>query len=131
MTRTERQHTIAKNAADLLIQNGYRVFVYEKEKECFNWFYYGDSNNVAYLQIDRLTEEVQISTVNKPNKHTGTGYIIGGINPDNIEDYKTGFVFAPDWASSKDLPHIRKYTGVVEKINSEQVLKYVEYTGTV
>lgn len=127
MTRIERKHAIAKMAADFLISHGYRVFVYEKDNNCFTWFHYGDADNVAYMQIDELTDEIMISTEHRPNKSCGTGFRVGPTQWNNINGYKMGFVNVP--AGFSGTFDVRKYKGIEDKVNRENILKYVEYKG--
>jgi hypothetical protein len=90
---------------------GFRVFVNKNQEEP-TYAFYSENNKIGYIQ-EGWGCEYNFSTVHKANRQTGTGFgILGG--PMTKENAESGFVFAPSWAYSSDLPSIVKYRDVEE-----------------
>jgi hypothetical protein len=119
-----------KDYAILLLQNGFRVFVYDsdcKEYEKTKWLIIEKNKNVGYIQLNDF-DGFQFSTQHKPNRTTGTGY---GLNHDlswspTIENALKTFIKYPEWAKKKDISSIIKWSSIEEYLNSDLVLKYIE-----
>lgn len=82
---------------DFLKSQGLEVFGPE-EMTTYAWFTNGHA--IGYVQVDRF-EGVIYSTVHKPNRQVGTGY--------RADNYSQALLFAPAWASGRDLSLIKKY----------------------
>lgn len=121
-----------KDYTILLLNNGFRVFVYDsdcKEYEKVKWIIIEKNNNLGYIQLNDF-EGFQFCTVHKPNRLTGTGYGLNyniSWNPTIKNALKT-FIFYPEWAKKKDRESVIKYNSIDEYLKSEHVLKYVEVT---
>lgn len=119
-----------KEAFNLMINNGYRIFVYKTHnvQDCK----YSKDNKLAYLQCGRFGG-IQISTVHIPNKNIGTGFgeihgsSFDGLYNPTLEQLNDGFIIAPNWVSSTDRAQVKKYTLDlwIEK-ESQKILKYKE-----
>lgn len=85
--------------------HGFRVF---QRKPTDTWCIYTtpDGGQIAYAERDR------IGTIHKPNRNTGTGYIVNTIPTWTNGDLQQGFIRAPHWASQNDLSSIVKYQGI-------------------
>ncbi len=117
-----------KEYVKLLLNNGFRVFVYDsKENEKISYIIIEKNNKIGYIQLNDFGG-FQFSTKHKPNKTTGTGYALNyneSLNP-TIENAEKTFINYPDWAKKKDISSIEKYKSIDEYLNSEMVLKYIE-----
>ena len=111
--------------ANMLLNAGFDIIQYKPESE---YFHYHKSGNIGYFQYQRIGGYT-ISTVNRPNKNTGTGFRILELGKDTenfkptIKDFETGFNFAPIWAKETDKQSIVKYKSLEDFLKREIILK--------
>lgn len=58
------------------------------------------------------------NTVHKPCRECGTGYVIETETDITIENAKKTLIFAPNWATSKDIKAIKKYKDINDFLSS-------------
>ena len=122
--KTEELKTYAK----LLINNGFKVYVYDNDKERdfkITWLKISKENKIGNVQLNYFWG-FDFSTCHKPNRETGTGFKLnddGIINPTS-KDAEETFNLYPSWAKNKK--SVIKYANPEEYFNSELILNYVE-----
>lgn len=86
---------------------GLRVFVRDTENPTYCFF--TDGKNIGYAQWSGIRES--ISTVHKPNKSTGTGFIVAcEITQETLLTAMQ--TIAPHWVSAADRASVRKYRDI-------------------
>ncbi len=100
-----------KDAAQLAIKNGLKVYTKKDSAGLISWLYVTDEKNISSVSAERWG--VTVSTIHKPNRTTGTGYSLHGYNNPKefltIEEIKAGFIFCPNWAKTGDRASVKKY----------------------
>lgn len=116
-----------KNYVKLLLNNGFRVFIYDKDNEKITYIIIEKNNKIGYIQLNDFGG-FQFSTKHKPNTQTGTGFCLNyneSLNP-TLENAEKTFINYPNWAKKKDISSIEKYKSIDDFLKSERVLKYTE-----
>jgi len=107
---------------------GFRVYM-RKHPDTHMLFTDAGGNQIGYLQTDRLGG-INMSTVHKPNRFTGTGFsLFRNVEAEYISrgDLNSCFLLYPHWASSGDRDSVKKYRDIEEyrgtcKFNEEYQL---------
>ena len=117
---------LLKAHVGVLLNAGYRVFVYAKE---------GNKSFCKVVRGDQIASVeayyfggLNFGTVHKPNKETGTGFsmnreVFTGLDTTAYLD--DCFRLAPNWASAKQRKSVVKYASWAE-YTQKSSLKYVE-----
>ena len=116
-----------KDYALKLLNNGFKVFVYHKDK--ISWLIFSKNKNIGYVSLnDNVFRGFSFSTKHKPNRTTGTGFQIHTeIFKPTIQHALDTFILCPAWASSqKSRESVNKYKNIEEYLKGEDVLKYVK-----
>jgi len=118
-----------RDYARLLIENGFRVFVYKsKPKEKVSWIIISKNGNIGNISLNDFNG-FRFSTIHKANSKTGTGYALNyydSMSP-TIENAEKTFIKYPEWAKEKDKNSIIKYKDIQEYLE-KCYLKYLEIT---
>ena len=115
-----------KDYAKLLLNNNFKVFVYEKNRIC--WFMFSKNNNLGSCQYDNIFRGFSFSTKHKPNINTGTGYQTESeIFKPSVQNALNTFINFPNWENStKNKNSVIKYKDIKEYLDQENILKYLE-----
>lgn len=96
---------------EVLKKDGFQVLI---PKEARDYCVFSKDNKIGYCQIS-FSGLLEFSTIHKPNRYTGTGYRIhSAITEPTTAHAKDAFVFAPNWANSKDVETIVKYKSLAD-----------------
>lgn len=91
---------------------GFRVYMRNRSDRYF-YFTRSDGTGVGYLQLSSLCG-VEMSTVHRPNRTTGTGHMLGVVRQITVGALEQAFAFAPPWATQKERESIVKYKDIEE-----------------
>lgn len=76
------------------------------------WLIFVEGDKLGMLDMPR-GRGFGLTTVHKPNQTTGTGFRIADDLSDlDAATLRTALVFAPGWASSRDMASVVKYKGI-------------------
>ena len=135
----EFQYKELHQMADRLISLGYEVYVTESKGRTdrgITYFHYGNDKGVAYIQQDRLSGTMELSSDHIPAKEVGSGYRIEEFLfldcDESILANALTFV-CPYWDSvrSRFVKKYKSITDFVEISNKKwaQIQKLVKYNG--
>jgi len=112
-----------------LLDNGFKVYYYERERGPLTDVLIEKDNKIGYIQQDYFSGCLHFDTVHKPNRNVGTGFRMNDepvCNP-TIRHAESTFAQRPHWASGMD-GEIKKYKSFDEyrKYPVNAILKYAE-----
>lgn len=101
---------------ELIKSLGYRVFMHERSD---TWCHYTDGTRIAYCQWGERAYGMRVATVHKPNRATGTGFVISETI--DVQSLTAAInCIAPSWASRSDAASVKKWKDWDEFHNSNQ-----------
>jgi hypothetical protein len=110
-----------KDAAEKLLNNGYRVFINNCDNHKKIFFYYVKDDNIAYCQVD--FGGLNLSSVHKANKSTGTGFrITDEPLPFLTPKLADNAFFKPTWARNMASERFKNW----EEYRKQAYLEYTE-----
>jgi len=101
------------HTAEMIKAAGYDVYyaIWRNDTRSTTYFYFTDGTKIGYAQ-EGYFGGIRFSTVHRPCRECGTGYgltVDPGLFEPTIEDAKRAFIFAPQWASPRDVAAIKKW----------------------
>lgn len=95
-----------KTPIQIMQEMGLRVFTRGDENPTY--CYFTDGKYIGYAQWGDVCS---VSTVHKPNKLTGTGFVIAH-EISKLTLFAAMTTFAPKWASNTNTDSVRKYINI-------------------
>jgi len=102
---------------------GFNVLV--SAKHPFEWLHFEKDGKFGTVSPNGFFS-YNFSTVHKPCKECGTGYGMERDTNLTVKYAANCLIFAPNWAASKDMAAIKKYSSIEDFINSTHN-KWAEY----
>jgi len=105
-----------------LIDAGFDIYIPDglRTTTKITFAYFVLDNSIGYLQFDRMSG-IHFSTVHKPNRTTGTGFIVADEITSHFHEYALkSFCHAPFWASSADRNSVVKFKNWKEYADSKE-----------
>ena len=106
------KNDLIKEYAKTLIKNGFKVYysISSFSDNTISYLLFEKDNNLGYTQVDYFGG-LTFSTIHKPSKDIGTGYLLQseGISNPTIQNALDTFINKPHWAKTTDNPI--KYNG--------------------
>lgn len=114
---TKKQTQIAEltKFSNELKDNGFNVII--SAKHPFEWIFFEKDGKFGEVSPDHFFN-YNFATVHKPCRECGTGYGIDRESKLTIDNALKTLVFAPYWATQKDMKAIVKYNNIEDFINS-------------
>lgn len=100
------QYTMPPEVIGAVKSAGFDVYM---RGESDSWLLFTDGTRIGYLENSCATG-LRISTVHKPNTHSGTGFaIVDGLAISDLtrDKLSEGFLHAPDWG--RHIASVRKW----------------------
>ena len=106
----EYKTELLKDYVKTLKKAGFKVY-HCVTNNPITWVYFELNNNIGSVSVSYFGG-LDFSTAHKPNKITGTGFLLNenGIITPTIKDAVDCFVIAPVWARRNEIKTVVKYS---------------------
>lgn len=121
--------------ADLLLENGFRVFYPQDSQKIFevkpSYFFFSEGNDIGYVQED-FFGGLKFSTVHRSNAVTGHGFALTDNDHRHFEvpslrEARKAFCVFPAWCrNTKEQNSVIKFKSPEEWLESRVVINYKE-----